>query len=967
MKTHFSKSDRRLQTKALALLAGLLLSPLAVMAADSIYINTGTINNNNLPTVDATNFYNSGTWYIYTSPSPYHTSDTLNYTNEGTMMYSEVGWDFALWPSIAGQRGMSASFFNDSPGTIQAASGLIRNPSYTLTNQWVGYLLISATNIVNKGTLIGDGHGEVQLTGSYVDLTRSHLTVNAITRVGSTNITGTNFLSDIAIYDEYWGQTNTLLNGTTPYTIDSSAIWNGTSFASPTFYVNELCARTNDSYTIPMHGRLTVTSIPSLSDSTTNVAATTNLSYINVHGITNQTGPLPIHIFKQAVFVYVTDPNITASNRFLSTGALTNLFQTVTVRLTDLASGEVLYLQDTLASSTNRGVLNNVNYISGSNPKSSCSDPSYRPANYNLGGADPQAFLANGLVVNGSFANGSPGVGKPANNFLYDSTNFINPIVPAIYAGYSAYIDNLVGTNGGIIINAGTLNLNRTTIAASGAAEVVIQANNLTNAPTLVSCQNLSYNLGSTNGYLNITNLAQQNVSRFRGTIDAWSALWTNTMTQIVATNHDTNAGTSTPVTNSTEMDFHVLLVDASALSSMVPVTVQDLILNSTNMVVSDPMTVVRTLLFNGQSLTLLTNLTLSGVLQDWTYTNAPNLRYFTNNGDLYIPNNAHFGDDGPTNYAAFVNNGRITSGGGATTINSDYFQNSGNLYAAGGVFVTTSTGLVANASTPASITSGQDMDFTGGALELTNAIINVGNHLNFNMTNKLYDAGPSSGNNIICNNGFSLLSKPTNGDFLGTTINDVVTNEAEVDHVWAGADRGTNAAGFSNNVAIGYLELDDNGAPFGEPLFAFGGTSTNAGITNGLYVTNLDVSGLSDPAYENEIQIAPNLNIYYITSFPPGAAAYLNSHSFGGGHFIQVTNVTPSGYLPNILSLGLSVPGSGQQFQLTVNGVADQTYVLQASTDLVNWVNICTGTPPFIDPNASNYPTRFYRIMTPP
>ena len=41
----------------------------------------------------------------------------------------------------------------------------------------------------------------------------------------------------------------------------------------------------------------------------------------------------------------------------------------------------------------------------------------------------------------------------------------------------------------------------------------------------------------------------------------------------------------------------------------------------------------------------------------------APTLLYFTNNGSLSIPNDAHFGDDGPTNYLSFVNTGIITAG----------------------------------------------------------------------------------------------------------------------------------------------------------------------------------------------------------------------------------------------------------------------------------------------------------------
>ena len=45
------------------------------------------------------------------------------------------------------------------------------------------------------------------------------------------------------------------------------------------------------------------------------------------------------------------------------------------------------------------------------------------------------------------------------------------------------------------------------------------------------------------------------------------------------------------------------------------------------------------------------------------------------------------------------------------------------------GTSVTTSSGKIENAS----ITSGQDMDFTGGFLKLDNSTLSAGNQLNFN------------------------------------------------------------------------------------------------------------------------------------------------------------------------------------------------------------------------------------------
>ena len=55
--------------------------------------------------------------------------------------------------------------------------------------------------------------------------------------------------------------------------------------------------------------------------------------------------------------------------------------------------------------------------------------------------------------------------------------------------------------------------------------------------------------------------------------------------------------------------------------------------------------------------------------------------------------------------------------------------------------------------------------------------------------------------------------------------------------------------------------------------------------------------------------------------------------------------------------------------FQLTFNGNLDQTYMLQASTNLTDWETVltftCTSSPMVVvDPGSGNYPRRFYRIV---
>ena len=50
----------------------------------------------------------------------------------------------------------------------------------------------------------------------------------------------------------------------------------------------------------------------------------------------------------------------------------------------------------------------------------------------------------------------------------------------------------------------------------------------------------------------------------------------------------------------------------------------------------------------------------------------------------------------------------------------------------------------------------------------------------------------------------------------------------------------------------------------------------------------------------------------------------------------------------------------------MTVTGTSGFKYVVQASSDLVNWVPVLTNTSPFtfVDTNASQFNQRFYRTV---
>ena len=140
---------------------------------------------------------------------------------------------------------------------------------------------------------------------------------------------------------------------------------------------------------------------------------------------------------------------------------------------------------------------------------------------------------------------------------------------------------------------------------------------------------------------------------------------------------------------------------------------------------------------------------------------------------------------------------------------------------------------------------------------------------------------------------------------------------------------------------------------------------------------------GVSIPSI-NGASAAPVLVSFDLGSFVDGG-----TNADGSIHQITVTmvgagadfpiNFNFSGNVPNPLPLNIpdastvsiAVQPDGNP-AVTLSGSPDQTYVLQASSDMHDWTSVSTnltdanGLFTFVDTDARNYPSRFYRGVAP-
>jgi len=883
------------------------------------YVNTGIITSyTNIPKT-VVNFTNYGyveiaipepETILLAPPEPFEFYELKNFVNRpgsfpnSGIMLCTPGWRFNYRSISNGTRGLASLFQVENGAAIIGGSRFLVTADplpCVMTPAYPSYIIARATNIIVKagvsrpdlgvsGSLIAGANGLIELAGVNLNLDTARLHILPVwqSAMGSQIIFDTEnnpiaIIPDLGISDVYW-ESGVYSDA---FPLSTRGLWNGLQARSGaarglSFSIMNPVA---DSY-VDVLDQVVVT--------VTNIEGSPN----NVRNWYTTNVQVPTNIVKGAVFVDVP----VGFDVQLGFGPLSypplgrDIYVAISTLITNVAACTddiaYVYIRDTLGSSANNALLPN-NY--------SCGVSAYRPANYivsrvpenmgtagNWGYPDPEFFVSSGLrLLFPDFI----GIDRVTNS----------TVTSGLYSAYESYFDNLVyrpivtpevnfsNFPGRIVINATNLSLRQARLRGEG--YIKIQAANLISSrATVIDCENIALDLDATNGNVSIGNLVPQEVQRLRGPILLWSAAWSNTALVIITNNWvvGTNEvvqgegdsaitnmivmATNLWITNTVGMRLHTLMVDAIGLRTSVPVYVHELVGRGTNVVLNDNMTVSQSLLLLGRSLTINGLFYIPGVvpplnearttfwpgptpLEDWVWTNAPNLLYFTNNGIVNIYNNAHFGDDSPRGYEWFYNNGTISAA--SIQVRSASLFNGGTLNSFGHQKLEADLGLLKGGQSIV----GSDLVMIGRDFKLDGYTIRVSGTLELAVTNSLADSSTTSGNDINVRDGFRMLVKPRYGDLLGTSLTSDAPAYWAVDvyHTWAGEDRGPNPTGYTNNAALGVLKLTSL-SPY--PLFEFG----PAGTRNALYVDVLDISDLGAD-FTNKLWINENFVIYYASA----------------------------------------------------------------------------------------------------
>jgi len=499
--------------------------------------------------------------------------------------------------------------------------------------------------------------------------------------------------------------------------------------------------------------------------------------------------------------------------------------------------------------------------------------------------------------------------GLPVTVFTNQYSAFSGSLIDisvATNAGPS-FTGNITNLPGRIVINASN-ELSLADAVISGPNYISITCTNQFNGSggASISAPYSDLNLGVTNGFLTISNLLQPTISQCSGPVQAYSGRF--------FTYPNVYGGSN---------DFRVLIIGDN-FQTQSPSWIRNLILNATNLVVSDVLNVYGTLSANAQSLTLNSNqvgggaTSLDGELNwdsgsPFNTIQMPNLVWFTNNGAMRCLSTMTFGNSYTNypylvsgyqwqggHYAPYTATNHLPSGWMGAVINNGVITNiatiaSALVFSNNGVITSSVSSFTLQASS-ASFLNGATVAGVDVFVNATNLLINgetivAGHALNLTGTASTGDGqynlvanGLTNGNIWVvgasavggADSGLNITNNPFNGDFLGTTVTNYAPAGKTINNVWAGADRSQYVSGFQNNLALGHLILDAVTNSQGQAgKFTFAGVN---GATNALYVDCLELrdycGNLDTNSNPTQLSFPTNFFIYYAQAYRNGIPA---------------------------------------------------------------------------------------------
>jgi hypothetical protein len=834
-----------------AVLAALIVGGLAGFAASApVYENRAEVT---MPVIDAEVLLNRGTFNVASGLQPYDTQNTRFYTNfPGATIGGSGGFQFD-YVAESGARGRATSFLNQ--GIVNFGGDLFSD--FFLPDGDVGggfgffpisynssWILVNASNVVNRGGLTVGSDGLIRLEGNNVNLSRGGIRAgeDPFEPVRQGFVRGLTFRNDAGITDLYWGAgMNNLLDPAAPGPFDLAVL----TGAEPESGFHEVL------------------------DSTT-FTNLVSLSATNAYAVTNAVSPTNWVV--QAVFVNTNsaDPEFKVAVRWSTAPRINNVdgarmpiiqftFEDIDTITTEPYTNYV-YVLDSLGAMTNAVLATNIATRADQRPTS----------------------LVVTRVTPPEWARASTNSLPFTPELLYNP-GYLSDVVTNVYAAYQCMVGDVTSSFGGgggggffgsipelthptnlpgrVEIKADRLDLGLSRFRTDGllsisAKELVGQA------PYKLDAAVVNADVGLSSGSLTVSNLIQPTVRRFNGIVSIWSAAWTNQTTSV----GPDPADPTLQVTNTVDVRFHALIVDHQFITRQTVQTYR-FAARADHLVLGDDLTLEESFVADAPDVSIQStiNLQANPISQD----TFPRVNNLTNAGGIFTAAGGTFGSDARP-ISNFVNQGFVSAS--TLQIDASDFSNSGSVSSFVGDLVVQANHLKVELGTFA---AAANLSFVADDFKATSSTLSAGyESLNRNSGNtnyflgslildvstRLTDGGTSSSNVWTVYDGVQLVRKPSEGDLLGTTIISKGARFADVNHVWAGEDRGATAEGFVNNAALGRLVLA--GRLFS--LYSFRSASTNPAA---LYVDSLEFADSSVDDVVGSLSIDPNFTLYFGTS----------------------------------------------------------------------------------------------------